>query len=88
MISLQDIQELIASGFLDGSTAIAGIVMYAFALIVIFAISRNAVNTLLISLPVTLIFSMLGILTADLMILMIIITVLGLAYVTRNSWRS
>ena len=88
MISIQDIQDLIATGFLDGNLPIAGIAMYAVVLIAIFAMSRNTTHTLLISLPVTLVFSMLGILTADIMILMIIVTVLGLALTTRDIWRS
>ena len=88
MISIQDIQDLIATGFLDGNLPIAGIAMYAVVLIAIFAVSRKTTNTLLISLPVTLVFSMLGILTADIMILMIIVTVLGLAFTTRDIWRS
>lgn len=87
MISMNDIQDLIASGFFDGSTEIAGMIMYAGALIVIFSLSRKLTQTLLISLPVTLIFSMLGVLSSDLMILLIIITVLGLAFTTRNVWR-
>lgn len=88
MIGIADIQDIIADSFFDGSTAIAGIVLFAAALIVIFALSRDITHTLLISLPVTLVFSMLGILTSDVMILMILVTVLGLAYTTRNSWRA
>ena len=88
MISISDITDLIAQGFFDGNMQIAGIVIYSFVLIAIFGISRNVFNTLLISMPVTLVFSMLGVLSTDIMILMIIVTVLGLAYVTRNSWRS
>lgn len=88
MLGIQDIQDLLADGFLDGNMAIAGIIMYALALIAIFALSRNIFHTLLISLPVTLVFSMLGVLSSDLMILMIIVTVLGLAYTARNSWRA
>jgi len=88
MISLNDITELLGLGFFDGDMELAGIVIYVMALIIIFALSRNVFNTLLIAMPVTLIFSMLGVLSTDIMILMIIVTVLGLAYVTRNSWRS
>lgn len=87
MLSLADIQDLIANGFLDGSMQIAGIVMYSVVLIAIFAVSRNTTHTLLISLPVTLIFSLLGVLSSDIMILMIIVTVLGLAFTTRSIWR-
>lgn len=88
MLDLNDLLDILATSFLDGNVAIAGILIYIAALIVIFALSRNVMNTLLISLPVTLVFSMLGILSTDVMLLMIIVTVLGLAYTARNSWRT
>lgn len=88
MLDLNDFLDILATSFLDGNVAIAGILIYIAALIVIFALSRNVMNTLLISLPVTLVFSMLGILSTDVMLLMIIVTVLGLAYTARNSWRT
>ncbi len=88
MLDLNDFLDILAISFLDGDVAIAGILIYIAALIVIFALSRNVMNTLLISLPVTLVFSMLGILSTDVMLLMIIVTVLGLAYTARNTWRT
>lgn len=88
MLDLNDFLDILATSFLDGNVAIAGILIYIAALIVIFALSRNVMNTLLISLPVTLVFSMLGILSTDVMLLMIIVTVLGLAYTARNTWRT
>lgn len=88
MISLNDLQDIMAQSFFDGNLAIAGIIIFAAVLCLVFALTRNTTYALIISLPVTLIFSMLGILTTDLMILLIIVTVLGLAYTTRDIWRT
>lgn len=88
MISISDFQDILATAFLDGNMSIAGIVIYAAVLMLLFALTRNTTQTLVISLPVTLIFSLLGILSNDVMILMIIVTVLGLAFTTRDIWRA
>lgn len=88
MISFADFQEIFATSFLDGDMAIAGILIYAAVMIVIFAVTRNTTHSLLISLPITLVFSMLNILSTDMMILLIIVTVLGLAFTTKDVWRT
>lgn len=87
MLSFTDIQELVSTGFFDGDLQIAGIVMYILVLVAIFALSRKTTQTLIISLPVTLVFSILGILSTDVMILLIIVTVLGLAATAQKVWR-
>lgn len=87
MLSFTDIQELVSTGFFDGDMQIAGIVMYILVLVAIFALSRKTTQTLIISLPVTLVFSILGILSTDVMVLLIIVTVLGLAATAQKVWR-
>lgn len=87
MLSFTDIQELVSTGFFDGDMQIAGIVMYVLVLVAIFALSRKTTQTLIISLPVTLVFSILGVLSTDVMILLIIVTVLGLAATAQKVWR-
>lgn len=80
MISLNDIQNIIADSFLNGDLTIAGLIMFTVVLGVLFTIfNRNIFTALLLSLPVTLIFSLLGVLSSDMTVLLIIITVLGLA---------
>lgn len=61
--------------------------MYILVLVAIFALSRKTTQTLIIAIPVTLVFSALGVLSIDLMVLLIIMTVLGLAFTARNVWR-
>lgn len=87
MMNFSDFQEIFATSFLDGDLAIAGILIYAAVMIIIFAATRNTTHSLLISLPITLVFSMLGILSTDVMILLIIVTVLGLAVSAKDAWR-
>lgn len=87
MITLNDLQTIIAGSFFDGDNIIAGIVIYCAALAVVFASTKKSTYALIIALPVTYVFSLLGILTNDVMILLIIVTVLGLAYTTRDVWR-
>lgn len=88
MLDLQDIQNVIADSFLDGNVFIAGMIMFVAVLAIVFLVFKKLQLVLLISMPVALIFGTLGILTADLMILMIIVAVLGLATTARDSWRS
>lgn len=88
MISIPDIQNLIADSFFGGSDTLAGLVMLGAVLGVILALFRNKYAALIVALPVILMFSILGVLSADIMILLIIITVLGLAFAARDaSWR-
>lgn len=87
MITLNDLQTIIAGSFFDGNSVIAGIMIYCAVLALVFCTTRKTTYALIIALPVTYVFSMLGILSNDVMILLIIVTVLGLAYTTRDVWK-
>lgn len=87
MLSFNDIQELMADTFFDGSTEIAGIVIFITAILGILAITRNPFYALVTGMGVTLLFTTIGILSTNIAILMIIVSVLGLAYTSRNVWR-
>lgn len=79
MLSFSTIQSVIAGLFFDDSLVYAGLAMYAVVLAVILVISKSPFKTLLLALPVTVLFSGIGILSGDLMVIMVIICVLGLA---------
>lgn len=87
MVSVGDIQTMVAEGFLGGNLSMAGLIMYGMVLALIVAIvSRYSMTAALISiLPVTLIASMMGMIGSDMMILILIITILGLALYSRVS---
>ena len=85
MIGLVDLQKIIADSFLNGDMTIAGILMFSTVLAVLFMLfNRNVFIALILALPVTLMFSLMGVLSSDMTILLIIITVLGLAINTTS----
>lgn len=88
MLSLFDLQDLIGTSFFEGDVSLAGMCMYVIVLLVLFALTRKTQQTLIIALPTTFIFNVLGVLSTDMMILLIIVTVLALAFTARNAWRS
>lgn len=88
MLSLFDLQDLIGTSFFEGDVSLAGMCMYVVVLLVLFALTRKTQQTLIIALPTTFIFNVLGVLSTDMMILLIIVTVLALAFTARNAWRS
>lgn len=84
MITLTDIQNMLGDSFFNGDLTLAGLALFAIAIIIIFALTKNVFQSLVIGLIVTGIFSYMGILTSDMMILLIIVIVLGLAMTARN----
>lgn len=88
MLSLQEIQELIANEFLDGSMELAGIGIFIMSVLIVFSLThRNTFMALIVGMGVTMFFSLMGILSTELTILLIIVSVLGLAYSSRSIWR-
>lgn len=82
MMSLQELVEMIAQAFFQGNTQIAGIVLFTAVLATIFLLfaQRNITIGLILTLPVTLIFSLIGILPEILTILVVIVTILALVH--------
>lgn len=87
MIDLNGLIEVLADTFFNGDVTIAGIVIYTTILMIILALTRKAFITLLVALPVTFIFTSMNVLSHEMMIMMIIVVVLGLAYTSRGVWR-
>lgn len=87
MISLDDFQTILANTLFDGSMTIAGIVMYAAVMIFLFSILKKTFVFLIAMIPATLVFYYLNILTMDLTVILIVITVLGLAVTSPKALR-
>lgn len=88
MLSLQEIQELIANEFLDGNMEMAGIGLFIISVLVVFSLShRNTFMALIVGMGITFMFSLMGVLSTELTILMIVVSVLGLAYSSRTVFR-
>lgn len=87
MLSITDLQSIIANGFLDGNATVAGLIMFAAVMLILLVLVKKKETAVVGMLPVALIFGALGILSTDLMVLLIVITVLVLAFMLRDSWR-
>lgn len=85
MITLTDIQYMLGDTFFNGDMSLAGLGLFAFALILVFVLTKNIFQSLVIGLVITGIFSFMGIVTSDMMILLIIVIVLGLAMTARTA---
>lgn len=86
MISVQQIQEVIAENLFGGDTTIAGLAMFAIVLALVFALFRNNYHVgIIVSIPLALMFSALGVLGSELMILLIVVAVLALALGAKKS---
>lgn len=86
MLSLNEIQDLLADSFFSGSAEIAGLVMFSAVLLLLaaFTAKKNLLMFFLITLPVILIFSTLGVLSQNMTVLMLLIAVIGLAMTARR----
>ena len=86
-LQINSVVQALADMAFGGNTTIAGIVIYAAIVLGIFLLIREPLPVLIISMPVTLILTSLRVLSTDLTILLIIVSVLGLALLARNVWR-
>lgn len=86
MLSLNEIQDLLADSFFSGSAEIAGLVMFSAVLLLLaaFTAKKNLLMFFLITLPVILIFSTMGVLSQNMTVLMLLIAVIGLAMTARR----
>lgn len=83
MITLNDIQYMLGDSFFNGDLSLAGLALFAGAMVLIFVLTKNVFQSLVIGMIATGIFSYMGILASDMMILLIIVIVLGLAMTAR-----
>lgn len=79
MLTIATLQTVLANTFFDGGLTFAGLAMFAGVLAIIMAITKSTFKALVIALPITILFSGLGILSTDLTIILVIIIVLGLS---------
>lgn len=75
-----DFQEILGITFFDGNYEIAGIIMYVAVLALMFVFIKNKSNALILAMPITLVFTLLGILTSEVTILLIVVIALMLAF--------
>ena len=85
-MDMGNIIQMIANSFFGGDTTIAGIIIYIAVIGIVFSIFRKMAVALIVALPITIIFNTMGILSQDVMILLIIVIVLALAVTARGAF--
>lgn len=85
MITPQDIFQIIADGFFGGDIMTAGLVIYALVIIAVFVIMKSLIVGFVAMIPITLIFKGLGAISMELLIILIVVSVLGLAIASRKT---
>lgn len=86
MIDVTTLIGLIADSFFAGDTGIAGMVMFSIVMMVVFAMfmKKSLVVPFAMMLPITLVFTALKILPETMTILLIIVSVVGLAVTAKD----
>lgn len=86
MITLGQFQEILGDSLFEGDAAIAGIVIFAVTLAVIFVLmKKNTFASLLLAIPTAFVYSALGVLSTDMLVILIVVCVLGLATVSKKA---
>lgn len=86
MINLTQFQDILADAMFAGNGIVAGLVIFAVTLAVVFVVlKQNVFASLVIAIPVAFIYSLLGLLSNDMLLLLIVICVLGLATVGKRT---
>lgn len=80
VITINDFQRIIADALFSGDMAITGLILFCTVLGFIFIVFRRQMfAAVMISLPSTLVFSTLGVLTSEFTMLILVVEVLVLA---------
>ncbi len=87
MITINELVDMIAGSFFGGSMTTAGLVIYVLVMGLVFAFTKNVFQTLIIAIPITFMFSgpMLGLLPTDLVLILCVVLVLGLAMTSKKA---
>lgn len=87
MISINELVDIVAVQMFNGNITVAGLVLYMLIMGVIFGFTRNVFQTLIIALPLTFLFSSggLGLLPNDMVLILCVVLVLGLALSSKKA---
>lgn len=87
MIQFSDFIQIVGDSFFDGSLYVGGVVVLVTILAVIMAFSKKLITTMVLGIPIIMIFSYLRVLPDEITLVMLIVIVLGLAYSARGVLR-
>lgn len=86
MISLEELTQILANGFFNGDVAIAGMCIFGVILALIFTIfgKKSMLAAFAVMMVLTVIFNTLGVLVDAITILLVLISILGLAVTSKK----
>lgn len=87
MIQFSDFIQIVADSFFSGSLYVGGVVVLVTILAVIMAFSKKLTTTMVLGIPIIMIFAYLRVLPDEITLVMLIVIVLGLAYSARGVFR-
>ena len=79
MIQFNDIFQIVGDSFFEGSVLLAGLVILTIVLALVYVFTKSAFAMLLISMPVTLVFSYMRVIPDEITIILVLVAVVGLA---------
>lgn len=86
MITIDQFQDILAGSLFGGDASIAGIVIFIVTLAVVFVLmKKNTFASLLLAIPVAFVYSAMGVLSTDMLVILIVVCVLGLATVSKKT---
>ena len=84
MIQFTDFVQIVADSFFGGNLYVGGVVLLMFILAMVMAFSKKLVTTMVIGVPMVMLFSYLRLLPDEITLVMLIVIVLGLAYTAKG----
>ncbi len=79
MIEFSDIFQIVGDSFFGGSVLLGGLVILTIVLALVYVLTKNVFAMLLISMPVTLVFSYMRVIPDEITIILLLVSVVGLA---------
>ena len=85
MMGVEEFQHTIAKTLCQGNMTVAGLLMLAVVMLLILSISRRIYTSIILMLPVAIVFWLLDIIGTDMMVILVITALLGLVLYSKLS---
>lgn len=87
MMQFTDVIQIVADSFFNGSLMVGGVVVLVTILALIMAFSKKLVTTMVLGIPIIMMFAYLRLLPDEITLVMLVVVVLGLAYASRGVFK-
>lgn len=84
MIQFTDFVQIVADSFFGGSIYVGGMVILLGILALVIAFSKKLITTMIVGIPLTMLFSYMRIIPDEITLVLLVVIVLGLAYTAKG----